>query len=72
MTASGTTPEAGYTIAVDTSVIPMGTEVRIEGQSGTFCALDTGVSGNTIDLFMSSHSAALEWGIRYREVWVQD
>lgn len=72
LTASGTVPEVGYTIAVDPSVISMGSEVQIEGQSGTFCALDTGVSGNSIDLFMSSHSEALAWGVRYREVWVQE
>ncbi len=72
MTASGEPPEVGYTIAVDTSVIPMWSEVRIEGKSGTYCAMDTGVSGHTIDLFVSSHSAALDWGVRYREVWVRE
>ena len=67
-TASGTTPTAGRTVAVDPSVIPLGSTVIIDGVS--YIAEDTGsaVKGNIIDIYFSSHSEACNWGIRYKEV----
>lgn len=67
-TASGTTPTTGRTVAVDPSVIPLGSTVIIDGVS--YIAEDTGsaVKGNVIDIYFSSHSEACEWGIRYKEV----
>lgn len=67
-TASGTTPTAGRTVAVDPSVIPLGSTVIIDGVS--YIAEDTGsaVKGNVIDIYFSSHSEACNWGSRYREV----
>jgi 3D (Asp-Asp-Asp) domain-containing protein len=62
----------GRTVAVSKSVIPLGSVLKIEGVSGTRVAEDTGVSGRTIDLLVSSHSGAYEWGVRYREVWIKD
>ncbi len=63
ITATGTTVTAGRTIAVDKNVIPLGTTVYINGVP--YVAEDTGVRGKTIDLYMDSHSAALQWGIQY-------
>ncbi len=59
-TASGVMPEAGRTIAVDTSVIPMGSRVYVEGL-GEYVAEDTGsaIKGNRIDIYMDSHKEAL-------------
>ena len=65
-TASGTTPVAGRTIAVDRKVIPLGTKVIIDGHEYT--AEDTGVKGNTIDIFFNSHSEALKFGVQYKDV----
>lgn len=62
-TASGTTCTPGRTIAVDTSIIPMGTTVYIDGVP--YVAEDTGVSGYKIDIYMPSHVEALNWGVRY-------
>ncbi|MCL1999303.1 MAG: 3D domain-containing protein [Turicibacter sp.] len=61
-TASGTIPTAGRTIAVDTSVIPFGTEVLINGH--IYIAEDTGsaVRGNVIDIFVDSHEYAVQRG----------
>jgi 3D (Asp-Asp-Asp) domain-containing protein len=69
-TASGTTPTQGRTIAVDPNVIPLGTEVYIEGY-GNFVAEDTGtgIDGNTIDVFHISHADALEWGVRQVKIY---
>lgn len=69
-TASGAMPKANHTIAVDTSVIPFGTEVIINGN--TYVAEDTGsaIKGNKIDIYMSSHEEALNFGVRYAEVLI--
>ncbi len=55
-------PEAKV-IAVDPSVIPLGTKVYVEGY-GYAVAADTGgaIKGNKIDLFMSSQSDAYRFG----------
>jgi uncharacterized protein YabE (DUF348 family) len=52
-------------IAVDPSVIPLGTKVYVEGY-GYAVAADTGssVKGNKIDVFFSSKSEAYRWGRR--------
>ncbi|WP_434309561.1 SH3 domain-containing protein [Hominifimenecus sp. rT4P-3] len=71
-TATGAEMEPGYTIAVDSSVIPLGSRIKIEGKDGVYCAQDTGVSGHTIDLLVSSHSKTSDWGVRYREIWIED
>lgn len=60
-TASGVMPEAGRTVAVDKSVIPLGSEVKI-GDT-VYIAEDTGVKGYHIDIFCSSHSEAMERGM---------
>lgn len=74
-TATGTTPTAGRTIAVDPSVIPLGSKVRIPAfGNGIYTAEDTGgkVHGHIIDIFMSSQSQAVNWGRRTIEVYVQN
>jgi peptidoglycan DL-endopeptidase CwlO len=58
-------PTAPGVIAVDPSVIPLGTRITIPGY-GTGIAADTGgsVQGSAIDLWFSTHEAALAWGRR--------
>lgn len=70
-TASGTVPEEGRTIAVDSSVIPLGSRVYIDGY-GVFIAEDTGsaIKGSRIDVHVSSHSRAYELGIKYADVYL--
>ena len=65
LTASGTVPQQGRTVAVDPDVIPLGSELWIDGE-GPFVAEDTGsgINGSTIDVYHDSHDAALEWGKR--------
>jgi N-acetylmuramoyl-L-alanine amidase len=50
-------------IAVDPNVIPLGSEVYVEGY-GHAIAGDTGgaIKGNKIDLFIPSHSEAMKFG----------
>ena len=69
-TASGAVAKANHTIAVDTSVIPFGTQVRY-GDT-VYTAEDTGsaIIGNRIDIYYDSHEDALEWGRRTIEIEV--
>lgn len=70
-TASGTTPTEGRTIAVDSSVIPLGSRVYIEGY-GVFIAEDTGgaIKNNKIDVLVSSHSRAYDLGVKYANIYL--
>lgn len=69
-TASGVTATPNHTIAVDPSVIPLGTVVLIDGQE--YVAEDTGgaIKGNRIDIYFSSHADALQFGVRDKEVYL--
>ena len=71
-TASGTVPTSNHTIAVDTSVIPFGTKVVINGQ--VYVAEDRGgaIKGNRIDMFFMTHKEALRWGRRTMEVYLAE
>ncbi len=63
-TATGA-PAGWGVVAVDPSVIPLGTRMTIPGY-GEGIAADTGsaVSGSTIDLWFPTTSQALAWGRR--------
>lgn len=67
-TATGTTPTAGRTIAVDPKVIPYGSEVIVNGH--TYIAEDCGgaIKGNRVDILFDTHQEALSFGIQYAEV----
>ena len=69
-TKSGTIPQEGRTIAVDPDVIPLGTQVLIDGQ--IYTAEDTGsaVKGNVIDIYFNNHKETEEYGRQDREVWI--
>jgi 3D (Asp-Asp-Asp) domain-containing protein len=71
-TATGTVPEAGRTIAVDPDVIPLGSEVVINGHS--YIAEDTGgdIKGNVVDVFVESREEAKKLGVRYEKVFVRE
>ncbi|MBO0439527.1 3D domain-containing protein [Candidatus Enterococcus ikei] len=58
-------------IAVDPSVIPLGTKLYVEGY-GEAIASDTGgaIKGNIIDLHFSDVSQCIEWGRRQVEVTI--
>lgn len=72
LTASGTAPVSGRTVAVDPTVIPLGSKLVLNGHE--YIAEDTGsaVKGNHIDVYFDSHEAALEWGAQILEVKVYE
>lgn len=74
-TSSGRTPrrvEGGLsTIAVDPSVIPMGSKVYVDGY-GYAVAADTGtaIKGNKIDLYFNSYQESCDWGLKQVNVTI--
>lgn len=64
ITYTGTVATEGRTIAVDPGVIPLGSEVIIDGV--TYVSEDIGgaIKGNRIDIFFDDHQTALEFGIQ--------
>lgn len=70
ITATGVKATPRHTIAVDSKVIPYGTQVVIDGW--TYTAEDCGgaIKGNRIDIFCDSHEEALNRGVIEREVFI--
>jgi len=60
-------------IAVDPSVIPLGTKVHVEGY-GEAIAGDTGgaIKGNKIDIHLPTTAEANNWGVRTVKVTIQN
>lgn len=65
-TSSGTYPQEGRTVGCN--VLPAGTHILINGHE--YIVEDTGnMKGQTIDVYMGSHSAALKFGVQYADVY---
>lgn len=71
ITASGTKATANRTIATP-STFAFGTKVKINGTTYTVEDRGGAIQGNRIDIYMNSHSEALQWGVRYLYVEVLD
>ncbi|SCJ61931.1 Cell wall-binding protein yocH precursor [Anaerotruncus sp. 2789STDY5834896] len=70
-TYSGNPVMPGFTVAVDPSVIPLGSMLYIEGIGVRF-AHDTGsaINGSRIDMAVAQHQQAIDMGVRQCRVWV--
>lgn len=71
-TATGAKATQGVTVAADPDVLPMGTEIELDGH--TYTVQDTGgaIAGNRLDLYFDSHEDALQWGVREKIVrWAE-
>lgn len=71
ITASGKRVEENKTIAVDPTVIKLGSQVYIDGY-GYMEAQDTGsaIKGNIIDVYIADHQEALQLGVVYKDVYL--
>ena len=76
VTATGTVPSRGRTIAVDPRQIPYGSRVYIN-ETGPYIAEDTGgaIRGKRLDIYFGdgaeAYREAIEWGRREVEVRVE-
>lgn len=71
LTASGKRTQANHTIAVDPSVIKLGTKVKVGKK--WYVAEDTGgaIKGKRLDIYVSSSSQIPKCGVAYKKVWVK-
>ena len=69
ITASGTRATAGRTVAAS-SQFSFGTKLLINGNVYTVEDRGGAIKGNKIDVYMDSHSQALQWGVKYLPVQV--
>ena len=65
LTASGTTPTPGRTIAM--AGVPFGTQLLINGH--VYTVEDRGTQYGHVDVFSGSHSEALSFGLKYADVY---
>lgn len=77
ITSTGAVATEGRTIAVDPKVIPYGTEVILryaDGTELTYIAEDCGgaIRNKRIDVYMESHQAALQAGVKTAEVLIKE
>ncbi|NLW07373.1 MAG: DUF348 domain-containing protein [Clostridia bacterium] len=69
-TKTGVWPQVG-TIAVDPSVIPLGSRLYVEGYGfGTAQDVGSSIKGNRIDVFVDTEAEARRWGVRQVKVYV--
>ena len=64
-------------VAVDRDVVPLGTKVYVVSNDGAYVygfavAEDTGVRGNSIDLYMDTSSECIQFGVRNCTVYILD
>lgn len=71
ITSTGTKAKGGRTIAVDPDIIPYGSVIKINDNE--YVAEDCGgaIKNNKIDIFFNTHQEALEWGVKYAEVYIK-
>lgn len=70
--AAGYVLSAGHSIAVDPSVIPYGTKVLINGHEYMAMDCGSGIVGQCIDVYFNDHQEALNFGLQYAEVLVEE
>ncbi len=70
-TATGV-PVNAETVAVDPSVIPLGTRIVVDG-AGERIAEDTGgaIIGHHIDIWEPTYADCVNWGVQQRQVWLE-
>lgn len=64
-TASGVMPSSGHTVAM--GGVPFGTKLRVGGN--VYTVEDRGTPYGHVDIFFNSHSEALQFGLRYMDVY---
>lgn len=66
LTASGTYPAAGRTVAM--AGVPFGTKLLINGT--VYTVEDRGTAYGHVDIYFNTHSEALNFGMRYADVYM--
>ena len=72
ITASGAKVQEGVTVAADTSKLPFGTKIYING-IGWRTVQDRGgaIKGNRLDIYIASHNDPKPYNVQNLDVWVE-
>ena len=69
-TANMSVAKQGVTVAADTSVLPFGSKILIDGHEYTVQDRGGAIKGNRIDVYFESHEEALQFGVQYKEIFL--
>ena len=69
ITASGKQVKVGM-VATDNSLLPFGTELIIDGKTYTVEDSGSAIKGNRIDIYVTTHTEAIDLGIKTKGVWI--
>lgn len=72
ITKSGVKAVEGVTVAADPKVIPLGTEIIIDGHDYLVQDIGGAIKGNRIDVYFDSHQEALEFGVQHKEIFMKE
>lgn len=70
MTASGKNARINHTVSADLDVLPLGTQIYVDGQ--VYTVEDTGVHGKTVDFYLDSAESCELYGVRYKDIYIID
>ena len=69
-TASMKRAESGWTIAADTDILPFGTKIWIDGHEYEVQDRGGAIKGNRIDIYFDTHEEVCQFGVQYKDVFV--
>lgn len=72
ITADGSYATEGVTVAADTSVLPFGSIIQINGEEYEVQDRGGAIQGNRIDIYFDDHETAETYGVQYHEVFVKE
>lgn len=61
----------GVSVAADTSLLPFGTEIFIDGKKYVVQDKGGAIKGNRIDIYFEDHDAALQFGVQTKKVYIE-
>lgn len=69
LTYQETTPIAGHTIAADIELIPLGSQIEVDGVVYTVEDVGSSIKGKRLDIYFDTHEEAVIYGRRYKAVY---
>ena len=72
ITADGSYATEGVTVAADTSVLPFGSIIQINGEEYEVQDRGGAIQNNRIDIYFDDHETAETYGVQYHEVFVKE